>query len=192
MLGRALPLALVLAALPAAAGPGGAPRPLPRTANGLRLRIAEEEARLAGILAEARTDPDQKRVDEYLRYSAAQMADSGKAVTLEVLFEIVSDAERSPQVREAAAEAIFCLKAIQNDPDLGLSGKGVRRPRAAFSMKVARMLTDDDDLHGRSLAKKILENLWPGISDADAVRYDPRKKPTWREGRLAWEKSLRR
>jgi hypothetical protein len=193
VLRRALPAALLFAALPASAAPNAAvaPRGGPGSARALRASLAELDGRVTALLAKARTNPDLERVATYAGYGPAQLGDPKRGVSATDLLEVLENPAAVPQARENAAEALVALKALTNDPDLSTEGKGVRRTRAAFSMKLTRVLTEGD-LLARSLANRVLQGFWPGMPDPDAIAYDARRKNTWREGRQAWEKFLRK
>jgi hypothetical protein len=180
----------VALAVPAATAP--APNPPPRTWRALAAKQAAAEQRLAALLDEARTDPNVAKIKAYLAYSKAQFQDV-KRVHADDLLDIVTEekGEKIPaEVREQAALAIVADDAKRNDPDLSVEGRKLSRsPRAAFSLKVVKLLSNAD-LNTRALANTILLGLWPGYTDPDIKNYDPRRKETWGKAREAWTRML--
>jgi hypothetical protein len=193
-------LLLALAAAPALALAGPAPAPASdeavesRSVAGLESDVADAEARLAAMVARAKVDFRVERVRRYREMTPQQLADPLRGVAVDELLGYLADEKVPAEVREEAAAAIGADVARRVDPDLSDEGRGAKRPRAAFSMKLVPLLTGAKDLQGRSLAKTLLEALWPGTParEPDVAAYDPRKKDTWWEARRAWEKHLKR
>jgi hypothetical protein len=188
---RAVVAALVvLPALAASAAPTP-PAPSPRGAKALTAALRDAEARLGRLVALAKVDPRIDEIRAYLAYGNMEWAATKRPVTVERLLAIATDPAAPPEIREQAAAALGSTNAKQSDPDLSTDGKGARRPRAAFSLKVANFLVADEVM-SRGLASKILFALWPGANDAAMFQYDARREKTWKPARKSWQDYLRK
>jgi len=183
---RPLPVLVLvaLAAAPALAGPATV-----RKSSDRVYAIDRAVARLDRLVVRAKTDPRLERVRAFKELGADALKGDARAVRVGDLLEIVEDQEAPKEIREEAAAAIFADLALVNDPDLSLAGKKLQRPRAIFTMKVLKLLTDNDAFT-RSLAKTICEGLWPGTREPEILACDPRKKDSCRAARTAWENKV--
>ncbi len=183
---RPLPVLVLvaLAAAPALAGPATVRKASDRVAV-----LDKALARLDRLIVRAKTDPRLERVRAFKELGAAQLKDDARTPRVDDLLEVVEDALAPKEIRDEAAAAIFADLALVNDGDLSLAGKKMQRPRAIFTMKVLKLLTDNDAFT-RSLAKTICEGLWPGTRDPEILACDPRKKDTCRAARTAWENKV--
>jgi len=177
---------VALAATPALAGPA-----VVRRSSARIDAIDKAVARLDRLVVRAKTDPRLEKVRAYKEFGAEQLKLDAEARPLRVddILAIVEDATCPKEIREEAASAIFSDLALVNDLDLRMDGKKLQRPRAIFSMKVLKLLTDNDD-YTRALAKTIIEGLWPGTREPEILACQPRKKDTCRAARTAWENKV--
>ena len=181
---------LLLAAVPAFAGPGTVSAPVspsvpPRSAAEMRFKLKTADERLEKLVADANVPPELKEIRTYKAYSSVQLQDPKKLIKVRTLLAFVSDETLDAQIREEAAAALVADRPMKFDCDLALDGRRAARPIAAFSIDVVRLLSDND-LFTRSLAKRILEGLWPSGRDPRIKDYDPRKKDTWGQARAAY------
>lgn len=184
---------LLCVALPAFAGPGSAPGTAPggKTSEKRHERIRDALAKLDQLVADAKKDPRLVRIRAYRAFTPDQLADVSRGIDAEELLGIVRDEAAPAEIREEAAAALTWDSALRNDPALDLQGRGMKRARALFTMKVLPLLTDKD-LLSRSLGKAICEGLWPGVREEDVPQCDPRKKESCRTTRTAWERYIRK
>ncbi len=177
---------VALAAAPALAGPAVVRRSSARVEA-----IDKAMARLDRLVVRAKTDPRLEKVRAYKELGAEQLKAAADARPLRVddILDIVEDATAPKEIREEAAAAVFADIALVNDPDLSMQGKKLQRPRAMFTMKVLKLLTDND-AYTRALAKTICEGLWPGTREPEILACDPRKKDSCRAARTAWENKV--
>jgi len=181
---------LVLAAVPALAGPGSTPGP--RSAAVRHDEIRSAVARLDALVARARVPVELDLIRLYRSYTADQLADpKSRAVDVEEILDIAKDPTVPAEVRTEAAAAIVWDSALRNDTKLDTKGKAMARPRAKFTKKVLPMLTDKDQL-SRVLGKKISEGLWPGFQDEDVRNWNPAEPDSCIAARRAWTKFLER
>jgi hypothetical protein len=163
----------------------------PRGVRGLEIAIKATEARLQTLIGLA----DEKQEALYVRWYRNQTAEDFKEPKREVRVDdhlwkkVVLEKGVPEETKKAAADAI--IAAADLDPDLSKEGRGPRRKRVEFLLKVAREL-DHDDLVVRVLASKILGELWPNATDPDILQYDPDSKRTWGVAQRRWEQTLRR
>jgi hypothetical protein len=156
-----------------------------------RRRHRQGRRELDRLVVRAKTDPRLEKVRAYKEFGAEQLKLDAEARPLRVddILAIVEDATCPKEIREEAASAIFSDLALVNDLDLRMDGKKLQRPRAIFSMKVLKLLTDNDD-YTRALAKTIIEGLWPGTREPEILACQPRKRDTCRAARTAWENKV--
>ena len=195
---RAGPLVLLaLSVAPVFAAPGSsspAPPPsIPRSITEIRFKLKVAEEKLTALLEAANVDAALKDVRTYKAYKAEQLQVPKKLVTVDRLLQIVTnEKDVAAETREEAAVAIFGERPLLFDPDLGTSEARRRdQARAKFSLKVVKLLSHPD-LFTRSLAKRILDGLWPSASDPAIHGYDARKKESWGTARAAWLEFLTR
>lgn len=178
---------LVLAALAAAPALAG---PTTIRKAGDRVAVLDKAlARLDRLVVRAKTDPRLEQVRAYKELGAEALKGDTRTLRVDDLLAIVEDATAPKEIREESAAAIFSDLALVNDPDLSLAGKKMQRPRALFTMKVLKLLTDNDPFT-RALAKTICEGLWPGTREPEILACDPRKKDSCRAARTAWENKV--
>lgn len=183
---RPLPVLVLvaLAAAPALAGPATVRKASDRVAV-----LDKALARLDRLVVRAKTDPRLERIRAFKELGTDALKGDAPRIRVDDLLQIVEDADAPKEIREEAASSIFSDLALVNDPDLSLAGKKLQRPRAIFTMKVLKLLTDNDAFT-RSLAKTICEGLWPGTREPEILACDPRKKETCRAARTAWENKV--
>jgi len=183
-----------LATLALAGSGAGSAAPSPRSAAGRRAALDDALAQLELLSKKARVPTTLARIRAYRGMSPDQLADSKRGVDLDELLAILKRDDVPAEIRDEAANAIIWDQAQRSDPALDMGGRGLKRPRAAFTQRVLPLLTDANDLVGRGLAKRVCEGLWPSASGKDpALRdCDPRKKLSCQSARAAWEALLRR
>lgn len=189
-----LALAGAAVAAPPSGAPAAAPAPLrPRTLAGLRAAAVREEERLLALVTDAAMDSSLRRVRTFAAYPEAVLSTARReatgGVTVLELFEIASDERVPPEVREEAVGALLAERVLKLDPELSEEGRKSARPRARFSLRVVKALSDPD-LVTRSLANKVLLGLWPLAHEAEIKAFDPRKRETWGNARAAWTRYL--
>ena len=184
-------VALLALAAPAASQGASQIPPVPRGGAAIRGAIRAAEGRLDALLALARVDARLELVHAYLGYTPEQWKETRRPVTAEKILDIITDKTASTECREMAAAALASDTAKRQDPDLAVDGKGLRRARAQFSMKVVKNL-DDDDVTTRGLSERVLEALWPQANEAAIIQYHPRKEKTWKPAIRAWQEHLRK
>ncbi len=200
---RTFAVSLLLLAVAAASAIGGPaapspPKPAIATVADLDREVAKAEDAIARLLQKAQDTIEHERVVRYRAYTATQLGDASlERVRVggdDGLLSIVADDQVPPEVRTEAVIAITSETAQRNDTDLSIEGKGLKRPRAAFSVKIVTMLGEKDNLLTRSLAQRLLDALWPGAGarEADITKYNPRESGTWADARAAWMKWLRK
>ena len=183
---RPLPVLVLvaLAAAPALAGPATVRKASDRVAV-----LDKALARLDRLVVRAKTDPRLERIRAFKELGADALKSDAPRIRVDDILQIVEDADAPKEIREEASSAVFSDLVLVNDPDLSLAGKKLQRPRAIFTMKVLKLLTDNDAFT-RSLAKTICEGLWPGTREPEILACDPRKKETCRAARTAWENKV--
>lgn len=180
----ALLVLVALAAAPALAGPASVRRSADRVAD-----LDKALARLDRLVVRAKTDPRLERVRAFKELGADALKSDAPRVRVGDILDVVEDQEAPKEIREEAANAVFSDLALVNDPDLSLAGKKMQRPRGICTMKVLKLLTDND-AYTRALAKTICEGLWPGVREPEILACDPRKKDSCRAARTAWENKV--
>ncbi len=137
------------------------------------------------------TDPFERTVQTYRAYTDAELRDPKHAVTIDMLFEIVTNDAASKAVRELAVETITWERAIVNDDALSREGKRGNSNRARFSEKVLPLLVGKDP-YIRSLGKLLLEGLWAGWKPANpAIKHcDPRSLESCTSAAEEWKKII--
>lgn len=183
-------LLVVVLAFSAFAGPGSAPPP--RSAAGRRIAIEDALAQLDALSKKARVPPALARVRAYRAMTPDQLADPKRGVDLEEILAIVKREDVPAEIRDEAANTITWDQALRSDPTLDMGGKGLRRARAAFTLKVLSLLTDANDLTGRGLAMRICQGLWPNAKDPAFSAFDARKRQSCAAARASWESILKR
>jgi hypothetical protein len=182
--------ALLVVAGTGSAGPGGVS---PRRLADRHAAVSVVERRLEDLAREAALPAALARVRTYARYTQDQLADKDRGVDVEQVLAVVKDESLPLEVREEAANALITDVAKTYDPDLGTLGRGIRRPRAAFSRKVLALLVDKE-APTRQFAKTIIEGLWRGEAprDPEIIMCKPRDRNTCTAARTAWERFLQR
>lgn len=183
----ALALAGVALAAPPPGDPLAAPGPAPKSAAGRALKIDAAQRRLDALVGNAKKDRTELLVDVYSSYSEMQLSDPKRGVTVEMLLDVVKNDSAASDVRQRAADAICAPRVVTSDPALSIDGKGLKRKRAEFSVKVNKLLLDNDPFV-RQLAKKILEGLWGGwASRVKEIRAcDPKDRNSCVEANKAY------
>lgn len=195
---RALSAVLVLLALAAAvavAAPQASPPKPVASVPEFEKECQKADDRIARLLQRAEISREQEKVREYRSYTPTRLADTTDRITAKDLYDIVKNKDVQTEVRAEAVEALTLDTPKMNDPHLSLEGgKGLRRPRADFSVDVVTNLGNNDDLTTRGLSNSILNGFWPaaGAREVDITKYDPRKKETWAPARSAWMRYLKR
>lgn len=188
---RMLPVAaLVLASLPAFAAPSGELVAVPSAQSraGRFLAIEAARARAVYLVGQSKKERPELLIDVFRAYTPEQIRDRPKGgVTLEMLLEVVKADAVPKETRQRAAETIYLDRVIPNDPALSLEGRKEKRKRAEFSLKVNKLLLDNDPFV-RGLAQKILEGLWGGWGSRmkEIKACDPRDRNSCVEANKAW------
>jgi len=195
---RLLPVAsalLVVAASLATAAPpsaSGVPIPGPKSAAGRLLAVDTTLRRVGEVVAQAQKDRQEVMVDVYRRYTDDELRDPKRGVTLDMLLVVVNTDNVAKEVRQRAAESIYMDRVITNDPTLDMNGRREKRARAVFSIKVLKLLTDNDEFV-RALASNILTGLWPGWGNRkkEIKACKPQDRSSCVEAAKAWNDVFR-
>lgn len=158
----------------------------------LTARIEALAKRLADVLLEANRDPDERKVDEYLNYSAAEMQKTKKNVDAEQLVGWMTDPKRDFNFRVRCKDAL--LQGMRRgDVDLTIKTKVRKQTMRGyfFRRNIVPMLTDADDQNNRAWGDSLLKEVFPSErSTPEVAAYDIKEKGTWSKAAAAWRKAL--
>jgi hypothetical protein len=203
---RALAPAVALALL--AVGSRASSAPPPEGVPGVQAldrRIHDARTRLEGLVELARMEQERLIVRIYRRYGPTDLAKEPKSPkdpkprevgVYDLLEKVIANPKAPKDIRSEAVAAIGENEdAMTFDPELSKEGKGARRPRAKFSLRLAKLLTERDDPVVRELSNRLLFALNPDIvksMDEDIMRYSAENERTWQDARKRWEKLLQK
>jgi hypothetical protein len=191
---RTLPFLTILAVAGvavAAPTPGVGPAVPPRSAAGRLQAIDYAQARLDTLVVASKRDRADLTIDVFNHYTPEQLEDPKRGITIDLLFEIVKNDAIAKEVRQRAVEAIVAGRVQTKDPALSIDGRGLKRKRAEFCVKVNKLLVDNE-LMSRVFAKQILESLWPGQQIRKEIKAcEPRDKGSCQDANKMWDRILK-
>lgn len=167
--------------------------PGPKSAAGRLLAIDATNKRVDWLVGQVKKERQEVMIDVYRAYTDDQLRDRPKGgVTLEMLLAIVNTDALPKDVRQRAAETIYLPRVLLHDQTLDMNGRKEKRKRAEFSVKVNKLLQDNDEFV-RQLGNTILDGLWTGWRTRKPAlkAFDPRNRSSGIEAQKAWAEVFR-
>lgn len=166
----------------------------PGTLAQLDKRLRDVTTRLEALVAEAKRDPNQRKLKIYLKYSAKEMKSSKREVRAEDLVEWMSNPEAKFEFRLAVKEALKRGATFLQDPDLSSNiKKGSGTNRGHFFRNKIVPLLKKDDRNTRTLAASLLFDVFGRLAgQKDIFRYNADDKSTWHPAYAQWRKHLKK
>lgn len=164
----------------------------PKTLEELGSRIVKLEERISNLIAYAKRDPAQARIEQYVAYRRADFKNRKRAVRAHMLVSYMADATKDKDVRELAYKTLVDA-AMRGDPDLSQSLKRGRvTERAYFAQKHLVDLLKADDLQTREYANMLLDSWFRVRGVGPILAYRTKDPKTWSKAIKAWKRELKK